>query len=112
MTPLSPSSSAPQNTNRTALVTGANGPNCSAVSSTAATPDPSSLMPGLSRGLSRCAPTMTTSFGEPVLVCASTFREVILTFSASSTRRTGAGLRASAAAPLPPTTATGTVSWL
>ncbi len=69
-------------------------------------------MPGLSAGLSRWVPTITTSLADPVLVCANTFREMIFTFSASSTSRTGAVDRPSAAAPLAPTTATGTVSWL
>src|ERR1700744_1369919 len=112
MAPLGPSSSAPQNTNRTALLTGASGPSCNAVSSTAATPDPASVLPGPLLGPSSRAPNTTTSWGERVLVCASTFREVILTFSASSTRRTDAVVLSRAAAALAPTTATGTLRWL
>lgn len=112
MEPLSPFSAAPQKANRTALATGGSGPSCRAVSSTAATPEPALLMPGLSAGLSRWVPTITTSLADPVLVCASTFRDTTRTFSASSTSRTEAVDPFSAAAPLAPTTATGTVSWL
>ena len=66
--PTIPISSAPQKPNRTALVTGGALPSSTAVSSTAAIPDPLSLMPGPSRTLSRCPPTITTLRGEPVVV--------------------------------------------
>src|SRR5947209_10539837 len=55
---------------------------------------------------------MTTSCDEPVLVCASTFRDVIFTFRAPNTSRIGAAARANAPAAVEPTTATGTVSCL
>ena len=42
-----------------------------------------------SRTLSRCAPTMTTFLVSPVLVCATTFRDLIITALLSSTSRTG-----------------------
>ncbi len=61
--PTVPSSSAPQNANRTAFFTCGAEPSCVAVSRTAATPEPLSLMPGPSGTLSRWAPTTTTSCG-------------------------------------------------
>ncbi len=70
--PTRPSSSAPQKANRTAFLTCGELPSCTAVSSMAATPEPLSLMPGPSGTLSRCAPVMTTSCVDPVLVCAMT----------------------------------------
>ena len=58
----------------------------SAVSSTAATPEPLSLIPGPSRTLSRCAPTSTTSCAEPVVVWATTFLARTRSVRASTTR--------------------------
>ncbi len=84
MEPISPSSSAPQNANRTALLTSGLSPSCTAVSSAAATPDPLSLMPGPSGTESRCAPTITTFSMEPVSVWAITLREWIFLVSALS----------------------------
>ena len=82
--PISPSSSAPQKPNRTALWIPGELPNCNAVSRTAATPDPLSLMPGPSGTLSRCAPAITTSLVDPVLVCAITLRAWMVLVSALS----------------------------
>src|ERR1700753_3328378 len=76
--PTSPISSAPQKPNRTALCTCGELPSCSAVSRTAATPEPLSLMPGPSGTLSRCAPAMTTALVDPVLVCAMMLRALKL----------------------------------
>ena len=56
------------------MCTSGDGPICNAVSNTAATPEPLSLMPGPSGTLSRCAPAITTSAVEPVFVCAMTLR--------------------------------------
>ncbi|SKT85682.1 Uncharacterised protein [Mycobacteroides abscessus subsp. abscessus] len=91
MEPISPSSSAPQNANRTAFFTSGLGPSCSAVSSTAAVPVPLSLIPGPSGTLSRCAPAMTTSVVAPVLVCAITLRALTSLVSASTLRTTLSG---------------------
>ena len=82
--PISPSSSAPQKPNRTALWIPGELPNCRAVSRTAATPDPLSLIPGPSGTLSRCAPAITTSLVEPVLVCAITLRACMVLVSAEN----------------------------
>src|ERR1700733_15818276 len=82
--PISPNSSAPQKQNRTALWIPGELPNCNAVSRTAATPDPLSLMPGPSATLSRCAPAITTSLVDPVLVCAITLRAAMVLVSAES----------------------------
>ena len=46
---------------------------CLAISSSAAEPDPLSLMPEPGPTLSRWAPTTITLFGSPVLVSAMTF---------------------------------------
>src|ERR1700730_4202091 len=82
--PTNPISSAPQKPNRTALWIPGELPNCNAVSRTAATPDPLSLMPGPSGTLSRCAPAITTSLVDPVLVCAITLRAWMDLVSAES----------------------------
>jgi hypothetical protein len=70
--PTRPYSSALHHANRTALFTLGRLPNWSAVSSSAADPLPSSLMPGPSVTLSRWAPAITTLSVRPVLVCATT----------------------------------------
>src|ERR1700739_2143370 len=95
--PISPSSSAPQKPNRTALWISGELPNCSAVSRTAATPDPLSLMPGPSGTLSRCAPAITTSVVDPVLVCAMTLRALKLWTLALSLMVVGPGCTRSCA---------------
>src|ERR1700744_3411426 len=95
--PISPSSSAPQKPNRTALWIPGELPSCKAVSSTAATPDPLSLMPGPSGTLSRCAPAITTSVVDPVLVCAITLRAWTVLVSAESRTVAGPPLACSSA---------------
>ena len=104
-------SSDPQRANRTALVIRGCEPSAAAVSSTAANPDPSSLIPGLRAELSRWAPTITTFLVSPDLVCASTFRAFFMTGLLSSTSFTGALVRRSAALASLPMTPTGTVSF-
>ena len=89
--PTMPISSAPHSAKRTACLTAGALPSCTAVSSTAATPEPLSLMPGPSGTLSRWAPTMTTSAPDPVVVWAITLRVVIVTTRASSTTVAGPG---------------------
>src|SRR5258705_10543487 len=85
------SSAAPQKPNRTALVTCGELPSCSAVSSTAATPEPLSSMPGPAGTLSRCAPTITTLAVDPVLVWAMTLRVRSLRTPALGLMVVGAG---------------------
>ena len=95
--PTRPSSSAPQKAKRTALVTGGAPPRCTAVSSSAAVPDPLSLIPGPAGTESRCAPAITTWSGLPVVVWATTLRLRRSSVVAASTRFTatppGAGQR-------------------
>src|ERR1700691_5364344 len=95
--PISPSSSAPQKPNRTALWIPGELPNCKAVSRTATNPDPLSLMPGPSGTLSRCAPAITTSLVDPVLVCAITLRAWMVLVSAESCTVAGPGVVRSSA---------------
>src|SRR6202008_1027945 len=94
--PTNPISSAPQKPNRTALWTSGELPSRSAVSRTAATPDPLSLMPGPPGRLSRCAPAITTSFVKPVLVCYMTLRALMVLVSAESFTVAGPEVRRSA----------------
>src|SRR6201999_836268 len=72
-------------------------PNCKAVSRTAATPDPLSLMPGPSGTLSRWAPAITTSMADPVLVCAIPLRAWMVLVSAESSTVAGPTLARSSA---------------
>ena len=99
MEPISPSSSAPQNANRTALATGGAAPSRVATSSSVAEPEPLSLIPGPSATESRWAPAITTWSGLPVPVWAITLRlrsSVTVVFSTSST---GAPTRPYSASP-------------
>ena len=105
--PTVPNSSAPQSAKRTAFFTSGELPSCTAVSSTAATPEPLSLMPGPSGTLSRCAPTTTTSEVAPVLVWAITLRALKTEVLASSLRVVGPGLERSSAPSLLVTPTTG-----
>src|SRR5215208_4440296 len=107
---VGPSVSDPQKANRTALVIRGCDPMADAASSNAATPEPLSLAPGLRGKLSRCAPASTTFFSSPVFVCATMFRDLTMTGLLSSTSRTGALVRRSAASASLSITPTGTVS--
>src|SRR5258708_16367271 len=90
---VGPSGSDPQKANRTALVIRGFDPTAVPASSNAATPDPLSLMPGLSPELSSSAPASTTFVVSPDLVCATIFRDFTMTALLPRPSRTGALVR-------------------